>query len=167
MLRAAVLASTLLLVPAVAHADLYLTGGVGPTADLEGDFDRIATDGKSGRIALGKSWGAVGIEGGFAGFGLADGHITTASVAVRLTAPVSKAFSIYALGGLEHAWLDRSAYDLSGNGYLLGAGVEYAPRQLPVGIWGEIGHHSGTLEMETATYHGSIDTLMIGLRLGL
>jgi hypothetical protein len=101
------------------------------------------------------------------GFGLADGRAVSAALALRLRAPITPLFGLYARGGLERTWVRSERMDLAGDGYLLGVGLDLAPPVLPVALWVELGHASTTLSGDGAAYGGTIQTAMIGVRVDL
>jgi hypothetical protein len=167
MFRTAVLASILLVVPAVAHADTYLTLGIGPQPDLNGTLSNYQEDGRVLQASVGKSWNIVSIEGGLQGFSTTLGRELSAQASVKLTAPLSPIVGIYARLGLEKAWFDYDAWDSSGSGHLIGAGVEVSPEFLPFGVFAEIERESLTTYADRGKYEGEIDTAIIGVKLGL
>lgn len=151
-----------------ARAGGYVSAGIGGAPDLAGELTMLSTeDTHSGRIALGRDFGPVSLEAGLGGFGIEGGTMMSASVSAKLNVDLVSQLDGYARGGLEHSWVDADgAMDgLSGDGYLLGAGLELALPGLLTdsAIWLELDREW----MELGQASGTADTLMLGLRFGL
>jgi hypothetical protein len=155
------------LAPAAAHAGGYVTAGIGGTPDLRGELAILAADGRNLRVGLGRTFGPASIEAGLSSFGLDDGRAVSGAVSVRLQAQLLGALGLYARGGVERTWVRSDRMDLSGDGYLLGVGLDFAPAMLPAAIWVEVGRETTSLSGAGASYDGAIHTAMIGVRVGI
>jgi hypothetical protein len=133
-MKSACLAVILVAASATASsAGTYVGLGVGSSASIGGDSTAITSDGgRSGRLIVGQSFGRLSIEGAgtrYGAFYQKAGYDGTAlAIAARLTFPVSGPIALFGRGGLQRTWLSTSRANMtsfSGNGYLLGAGVEY------------------------------------------
>ena len=150
-----------------AYAGGYVSAGVGGAPDLGGDLTMLTTEGRSGRIALGHGFGALAIEAGLGGFGVDGGTMMTASLSAKVKTDLVSKLDIYARGGLERTWVraDGPMADLSGDGKVLGAGLELNLPGLLTdsALWLELDRQW----MQLGPSHGTADTLMLGLRFGL
>lgn len=129
------------------HAGTYVGLGIGSSADVGGQMSNFGggfgSDGsRSGRLILGYRFGRLSVEGNATRFGLLynnnlQDEITTLSAAAKLSFPVESHFEAFGAVGLERSWLSAqiSDQDMSGNGYLLGAGFEY---RVDLGLGGSI-----------------------------
>jgi hypothetical protein len=135
MKRALILA-TILITSGVASAGTYLGLGVGPSVAANGNNDTLQGDGRAWHGLVGYRFGHLSLEGGFTEYGLAidgtkqsnstyDG--TELSASLKYSIPLSAGFEAFGRGGLQHTGIsnDSGAHDVSGNGVLLGLGVEY------------------------------------------
>ena len=131
MIRAGLVAVVLAVTASAASAGTYLGLGVGTSADLGGGMGRFTTDnGRSDRLIVGYRFGRLSIDGSGTRFGLLnqgryDG--TELAAALKLDVPVAGQLGVFARGGVERTWLSSQSTQpsLSGDGYILGAGLEY------------------------------------------
>ena len=116
-----------------ASAGTYVGLGIGSSASVGSNTLAVTGDGgRSERFVLGESFGRLSIEGAGTRFGARHRAIgyddTTVALAARLTFPVSGPIAVFGRGGLERTWLSPGPQNMTsyaGNGYLLGAGIEY------------------------------------------
>ena len=141
-MRLSVVAAVIAASTSVASAGTYLGAGIGTSASIGGDHNRYAPDGRSGRLILGFGFGRIGVEANATRYGLDNAGVswnaTTAAVAVRAAFPIGYNFELFGRGGVERTWLTTNAPgpgmpEPSGNGWLLGAGVDY---KINLGITG-------------------------------
>lgn len=132
MKTALVLATSLIAFSSTASAGTYLGLALGTKPGVSDDLDRVATpDGRSARFLGGFRFGNVSLEGAINGFGvrtgLGDHTVYQLSAAAKLNLPLADGFELLGRGGLERTSLDLGddRYNLSGNGFLVGAGFEY------------------------------------------
>jgi hypothetical protein len=151
-----------------ARAGGYVSAGLGGSPDLGGDLTMLsAEDASSGRIAVGQSFGPLALEAGLGGFGVDGGTMVSASVSLKAKTNLVSRLDGYLRGGLERSWLrsDGAMGDLSGDGTMLGAGLEVG---LPLvladaAIWLEVDRQW----MDLGPADGTADTLLLGMRIGL
>lgn len=108
--------------------------GVGTNAVSEGT-DKLGDDGRSARLLGGMRWGRFSIEGMLSGYGLSLADRSGAqqmdayqiSLSGKYNFPLGDQFEVFGRAGVQHTWAsgDLPQYDISGNGFLLGAGFEY------------------------------------------
>lgn len=120
--------------PALARADGYVSVGVGSSAGT-GNSDTFSSDERlSGRLMIGQRVSLLSVEAGVSGYGLEGMSPGTTWDAIslgaglKLNVPVLLGFEVFGRGGVERTWLedsDGSMADYAGNGYFLGAGLEY------------------------------------------
>jgi hypothetical protein len=124
-----------------ASAGTYIGLGIGTSPAMnDGDVKAhyFAPEGRSGKLLLGQRWGQISVEGSLGGFsvvqendgvfGKAIGTAYQASVSLKGTLPLGNSFHAFGHAGLQHMWITDDADDsfsASGNGYVLGAGIEY------------------------------------------
>lgn len=125
----ALLVATLVAAPAIASAGTYIGAAVGPGADLG---DGYAQNGRHYRGILGYSIGQISIEGlvsynGALDTNNLDNDVINASVAGKYSLPLSDGFEVFGRLGYGRTWVNPSGDTPSanGDGFLLGAGVEY------------------------------------------
>lgn len=133
MTRLAIAAVLLAASTSVASAGTYLGIGIGTSADGSlGDSDTVEGAGRSGRLMLGSRFGRLSIEGQasrfdlmFAGGGAYES--TQLGAGLKANVPLGNNFELFGKGGVQRTWLnlDGTAYDLAGNGWFLGGGIEY------------------------------------------
>lgn len=143
MTRASLAVVVLAAATSSASAGTYVGLGIGSTATMGGDMTQISGDGtRSERFLLGQSWGRFSVEGAATRYGALyrtagyDG--TSVAVAGKATFPVMPHVSVFGRLGLQRTWLSTNRMDLvsfDGNGYLLGAGLQY---DLDVSILGGV-----------------------------
>ena len=146
MKRAALAVALVSALSGTASAGTYIGLGIGPaptvsttsTPDAE---NAVLGHGRSGRLILGQRFGRFAIEGALGKFDLeladngGQGPIYTvyqAQVAGRYGLPLGDGFEVFGKLGLQKQWFnnERSEFDVSGSGLLLGAGAEY---RIPTG----------------------------------
>jgi hypothetical protein len=173
----------LIAAPAVAHAGPYVSAGVGSGPALGGDFDDVlSTDGHSaGRVGIGHRFGPASLEAAIAGFGVtataptgqtASGTALSAQISAKLGVPIFLGIGAYGRGGLEHTWMGPTPSEsdrLSGNGKVLGAGLEYNVDFVlaSAGVWLEFDREWITVSSHDMAFDGTADSLMAGLRVGI
>lgn len=122
-----------------ASANTYLGLGIGTSPAVDDEPARLDGDGRSGKVLAGMRFGNISVEGAISRFGVTftqvNGSVSPygdtyqASGALRLSVPLGNNFEAFARAGLHHTWIsaDRNpdVNDVSGDGYLVGAGVEY------------------------------------------
>ncbi|HWU86428.1 MAG TPA: outer membrane beta-barrel protein [Kofleriaceae bacterium] len=134
MKRAALALALVAATSSVASAGRYLGIGIGTNAVSESS-DKLGADGRSARLLGGMRWGRFSVEGMFGGFGLALADRSGAtpmdayqlSAAAKYNLPLGDNFEAYGRAGLHHTWASGQldVYNVSGNGFLAGAGFEY------------------------------------------
>lgn len=134
MKRALLVASGVMAISTTASAGGYVGLAVGTRPGVNDELANSVANpqGRSFRGLGGIRFGNVSIEGALNGFGAVtaqDGerNIYQLSAAAKLSLPLGDGFEAFGRAGLEHAWLDLGddRYNLSGNGFLVGAGFEY------------------------------------------
>lgn len=138
MKRAALLAALLAATPSAASAGAYVGLGIG-TNEVSGS-DRLVDDGRSLRLLVGYQFrplrfGSFAVEGSIGGYGLGlldrtsvvEIDATQFSLAGRFNLPLPNNFQAFGRLGVHHtsASAANSIYDTSGNGPLVGLGIEY------------------------------------------
>jgi hypothetical protein len=177
--------------PAAAHADGYVSLGVGSEAALGGELgDQFHSEGLSaGRLALGYRSRNLAIEAVAFGNGLgpmsmsspsaASADMATASLGIDLKYHLELVLGLegYGRAGLHKTWLAQSGQPSSmtsgyqGDGHVLGGGLQYGLEILPVvdaAVWMDYSHQ--VFELADADYRpltGTADVLTFGLSLGL
>ena len=122
---------------ATSSAGTYLGLGVGTSANVAGQMTTFSGDGdRSGKLIIGQQFGRISIEGTATRYGLLNyGHTpfdaTEAAAALKLSLPVGNNIELFGRAGLERTWLSGPQFDLAGNGFLVGAGLQY---RLDLGI---------------------------------
>jgi len=131
MKRAALAMTMLAATSGVASAGGYLGLGVGTGPALDGDVELYSV-GRSGKLLAGSRFGQFSIEGALGQF---DARLSNndpldfyqASIAGKVNIKLGDGFEAFGKLGLQRTWLNHSSptIDRSGNGYLVGAGIEY------------------------------------------
>ncbi len=136
MQRALILA-TLLATSGMASAGTYLGFGVGPAAAVSDDNNALAPSGRTWHALVGYRFGHLSIEGGLSEYGVVEPaasktanaafDVDQVSLSARYSIPLSAGFEAFGRGGIQHTGIgnDSAVHDVSGNGLLLGAGIEY------------------------------------------
>jgi hypothetical protein len=133
MKRALLVASVVVMsVSSVASAGTYLGLSLGTEPAVTGGLDEVATpSGRSLRGLGGLRFGNFSLEAALNGFGVLTGrgdqNVLQGSLAAKLNLPIADGFEAFGRAGLERTWLDvgDDRYNLAGNGFLVGAGIEY------------------------------------------
>jgi len=167
---AAVFTALLFATAGTAHADRYVSLGIGKS-DLGGGLNQSFDDTDSGayKLSVGQRFGNWALEASLFGSDFIDGleQESTLSLGVGLkyhfmhTGPLS----LYGMGGLNKTWLN----DHAGTGYDLGLGAELGFKMpfAQMAIFAELAHHETELRSTgTADLDGSIRTAMIGVSVG-
>ena len=180
----ATLLATMLAGLSAAHADGYVSLGVGTRAALSGELgSQFQSEGVSaGRLALGYRSGNLAIEAVAFGNGLGpmtgNADMATASLGVDLKYHLHLVLGIegYGRAGLHRTWLAQSGEAESlmtgyqGNGHVFGGGVQYAFEQLPVAgaaVWADYSRQAFDLSNEVQqTMSGTADVITVGVSLG-
>lgn len=170
-----------------AHADGYVSLGVGSEASLGGEIgDRFQSEGRgAGRLALGYRSSSLAIEAVAFGNGLdamssgvaSDASMATMSLGLDLKYHLHLVLGLegYGRAGLHKTWLSQrvqsemAAYQ--GDGHVLGGGLQYVFDLLPridAAIWADYSHQVFDLDdAEGRPLTGSADVLTLGVSLGL
>ena len=177
MKRAALALALVAATSSVASAGRYVGIGVGTNAVYEGT-DKLSEDGRSARLLGGMRWGRISAEGQLSGFGLALADRSGAtpmdayqlSIAGKYNVPIGDRFEVYGRAGLMHAWAsgELDVYDVSGNGFLLGAGFEY---RVTTGIasgslWVDYQVNKATLTGDRFEFDATMRQWTLGLSVG-
>jgi hypothetical protein len=135
MKTAFVVATVLVASSGVAKAGGYLGLGIGTSPAVSEDAFDAGPDGRTGRILGGFRFGRFAVEGNIgvysvqANAGVVHYGVRQLAVAGKYSLPLQDRFEAFGRVGLQHTSLDRdhegSDYDLSGKGFLIGAGIEY------------------------------------------
>jgi Outer membrane protein beta-barrel domain len=137
MKRAGLAVVTLAALTGSASAGTYLGLGIGTSPAVSEQTDRLESGSRSGKLLLGTRFGNVAVEGSLGGFDMliADqagtlktfGSTYQAAIAGKLSVPLGNNFEAFGRAGIHHTWIDTDvdANAVSGNGLLLGAGIEY------------------------------------------
>jgi len=135
MMRA-LLAAAVITIPTAAHAGTYLGLGIGTEPGGSGAaFSYAQPSGRSLRVLGGYRFGNFSLEANLDGFGIVNARVPATedhneyalSGIGKLSLPFGSGFEGYARLGLERTWLSfggPSQNDLSGDGYLIGGGLE-------------------------------------------
>lgn len=129
---AASLVAGLVTISTVAHAGAYVGLGIGPEPASNDALQKTANpDSRSLRGLSGWSFGNFAVEGALGGFGVAtnrgDQNVYQLSAAAKYSLPIGSGFAVFGRAGVERTWLNLGddRYNFSGNGFLIGAGVDY------------------------------------------
>jgi len=182
MKLAVVAGLSLLALSSTAHAGGYVSVGIGPKASFGGELEGVYnSDGhNTGRIVVGKQFGIVGLEAGIGGYGFSgttqdtldvtDGRMYNAQLAVTVTMPLMTKLDGYLRGGVEKAWASgeyNPGIDVTGNGWLIGAGAAYRLGVQDAALWAELGHELVSYDhTNNPTREGSVNTLLVGIKVG-
>jgi Outer membrane protein beta-barrel domain len=132
MKRAPLVATGLLAISTTtAWAGGFAGLALGTQPSVNAEMDALASpSGRSLRGFGGYRFGQFALEGAINGFGVATGRgdqtVYQASAAARFNLPIANGFEGFGRAGLERTWLSfgDERYDLTGNGFLVGAGIE-------------------------------------------
>ena len=186
MKRALLVGAVLLATTTAASAGTYLGLGIGPDANV-GGTDSLSSGGRSARLLGGYSFGglkvgAISVEASLTGQSLtyntnARGMFDAKELAIagRYSYPLGYHFEVFGKAGLHHTWLTHQSsdvYNASGNGFLLGLGVEYRFANMgPVkgpSLFLDYTHYMASLEGDRAMYEGvNVGMWMLGFTVGL
>ena len=166
-------------------AGTYVGLGIGTAPAFSEQRGQLESDSRSGRVLVGMRFGNVSVEGAVSGYDLAIqsdsgvvqpyGNLYTASAALKLSLPLGNNFEAFGRAGVHHTWIsaDESELDVSGNGLLIGAGIEYRLNLL-IGqgsIFMDYQYSRAKLDGELLFDSNALDTsarmLTIGLTVGL
>lgn len=179
-MKSVVLAASILAASSgVASAGGYLGIGIGTAPTAHSDDTMLGNDGRSGRLVLGQRFGNLAIEGSLTGFTLADQRGNTfdtrqLGVAGKLNLPLQDRFEAYGRFGLQRTWVsaNQAGVDSSGDGYLMGAGIEYRIN-LGVGsgsLWMDYSYNNASLVSDgDAAMKSDLTTRMwmLGVTIGI
>lgn len=114
-----------------ASANGYLGLAVGTKPSINDGLESVASPfGRSLRGLAGLRFGNVSLEGAVNGFDAhtsrGDQTLYQASASLKLSFPLSDGFEAFGRAGVERTWLslDDDRYNLEGDGFVLGGGVE-------------------------------------------
>ncbi|MDQ3334731.1 MAG: porin family protein [Myxococcota bacterium] len=138
-MKRAVLAMALVTVSSgIASAGTYIGLGVGTGPSVSPDEleNDLVNDGRSGRLILGHRLGRFAVEGAVGKYDLVlsdNGgggplyEVYQAQVSGKFSLPLGDGFEAFGRLGLHKQWFnsERSDFDTSGSGWLIGAGFEY------------------------------------------
>lgn len=176
-LAAVLVATALLATTSTAHADRYVSLGIGKS-DLGGALSDNFNDTDAGayRLSVGQQFGNWALEASLfgsdfiAGSGL-ETNSSTLSVGVGLkyhfwhTGPLSA----YGKGGLTKTWLRADDFDHEGTGFDLALGLDLGVK-LPfaqMSLFAELGHQQTELRsLNDSDLDSSIRTAMVGVSVG-
>lgn len=183
----ATLLAALLSGVSAAHADGYVSLGVGSEAALGGDLgDEFQSEGHStGRLALGYRKKSLAIEAVAFGNGL--GPMGSAATTGAEMATVSLGLDVkyhlhlllglegYGRAGLHKTWLSQSVQSemdaYQGAGHVVGGGLQYVFDLLPkidAAVWADYSHQVFELDSPAGrSITGSADAMTFGVSLGL
>lgn len=176
-------ALALLALPTAASAGGYVSAGVGTGPAFGGELEGAYTgDGHtSARLMVGKRFGIVGLEAGLTGFGFtgtaqdtsdttAGARMYQAQAAVTVTMPLMVKLDGYLRAGIEKSWASgevNPGIDISGGGYVIGAGAAYNLGVRDAALWLELNHELVTYDhTNNPSREGTVSTLMVGVRVG-
>jgi hypothetical protein len=160
---------------APASAGTYIGLGIGTGPSIGNDtIPNANNDGRSGRFILGMKFGRLSVEGEANRFGMllnGDSYDSTMlGLGLKYSLPLANGFELFGRGGLQRTWLssnaDRNDYEGSGNGYFLGAGVEYRIR--PFGsVFVDYERQSATIDGNSTPYGQSAGMFTLGATIDL
>jgi hypothetical protein len=142
MTRLAIAAVLLAASTSVASAGSYLGIGIGTSADGSvGASETVEGAGRSGRLMVGTRFGRLALEGQGSRFDMmfasSSYETTQLGLGLKVSVPLGNNFELFGRGGVQRTWLnldgDSTMYDSAGNGWFLGAGIEY---RLNLGVTG-------------------------------
>jgi hypothetical protein len=179
MNRAALAVILLAASSGVASAGGYLGLGVGTGPAASSSGGDLESDGRSGRLLFGFKTGKLAVEGAVSGWDMQfmTGRLQTpiggtvdawqASVAAKLSLPLSDGFEAFGRLGVHRTWLNRDdAYvEVAGNGYLLGAGIEY--RFGIASVWMDYQYSAADVEGQLGEFDFSARMWTLGLSIGI
>ncbi len=164
----------------VASAGTYLGLGIGTAPAISENTDRLSSDGRSGRFLLGMRFARISVEGSVgdydvlispAGTAMPYGTAYQASAALKASFPLGNNFEAFGRGGVQHTWInaDDGVHDVSGSGYLLGAGFEYRLNLLlgQGSIFVDYQYNKAKLEGDRLAFDASTRMWTLGLTLGI
>lgn len=162
-----------------ASAGSYLGLGIGTAPATSTSTDLMATeaDGRSGRLLLGIRLARLSLEGSVGRFDLVvnnqhDFKNTMLGAGLKYNLPLGDNFEAFGRGGVQRTYLNEvmaDRYDVAGNGYYLGGGVEYRVEFLLGGsIFLDYQYATATVDSETLwSFDVSNRMWTIGLTLSL
>jgi hypothetical protein len=174
-------AATLGLLSGSASAGTYLGLGIGSAPEVNEQTDRLESSGRSGKVLLGMRFGNISIEGAVGRFDMARqndrgqivpfGDTFQASLAAKLSLPLGNNFEAFGRAGVHKTWInaENNENDVTGDGYLVGAGVENR-LNLVLGqgsIFVDYQYNDSKLEGDRFMFDGSSRMFTLGLTVGL
>jgi len=176
-MKRALLVATGLAVSTTASAGGYLGLSLGTQPAINDDLTATATPiGRSLRGLGGARFGNVSIEGALNGFDVIptrNGRTTMyqLSAALKLSVPLGNNFEAFGRVGLERSWLNLSdsVYNLSGDGFLIGAGFEYRLNAVltNASLFVDYNVHRVTLESEANKVDSTTRMWGVGFTIGI
>jgi hypothetical protein len=195
MLRALLVASVIAAVGAAsgatASAGIYLGLGIGtaPSTSVSSNNNQasvpISTDGngRSARLILGERLGRFSIEGDVDHYGLllndAPFDAWDAALLLKYSQPIGNGFELFGKGGLVHTWVTSGGdaptganlLNSTGDGWVLGAGIEYRINLLLAGcsifVDYELGSSKFGVDNTQQTYDQTTGMAMLGATVSL
>jgi hypothetical protein len=175
MNRAALVLALLTASSGVASAGWYAGLGIGTGPEIGSDVGDFEDGGRSGKALVGSRWGNFAVEGALAGYdviGPSNNVYDTwhASIAGKLNLPIGDGFEGFGRVGIQRTWLspESSDYDVSGTGYLVGAGIEYRLNlaATAASIWIDYQYSSADLEGMRDNFEYSARMWTLGATIG-
>lgn len=159
----------------------YLGLGIGTGPAMDSDAMEFESVGRSGRVIAGMRWGQLSVEGAIGGFDAVGAmrsrnnvdDVYQASAAAKLSLPLGSGFEAFGKGGLQRTWLrlqnSDETFNVSGDGYLLGAGFEY---KLNLGVaggslWVDYQYTTASLTGDRQSFDLSSRMWTLGLSVGI
>lgn len=170
----------------VASAGTYVSLGLGSTGVSDEAQQGFVENGRSARLAVGYQFNipalgpklGVSVEGGGSRFGAAHGAAdyngTDLFAAGKVSYVMGDQFEVFGRLGMQHMSLstDSNQPQLSGNGYLLGAGFEYVIPQKALkraSIWVDLTRASSSMTPDTGNGKArsiAFDAATLGISVG-
>ncbi|HEX4419547.1 MAG TPA: outer membrane beta-barrel protein [Kofleriaceae bacterium] len=166
----------LMVISTTASAGGYLGAALGTEPSINDGLHSVAKPfGRSARGLAGIRFGHLSLEGALDGFNVltqrGNQTVYQGSVALKLNLPIGNNFEGFARGGVERTWLslDDSKFDFSGNGYQIGAGIEYRLNAIlaDASIFLDYSFHSATLDNTGGHIDTSSGMWGLGLTVGI
>jgi len=159
---------------ASAGGDLGLAVGTKPS--MSDELENVGVPlGRSLRGLAGIRFGNLSVEGAVNGFdvhtGRGDQTVYQASAALKLNLPLGNNFEAFGRAGLERTWLslDDDRYDLEGDGFMLGGGIELRINALisNASLFLDYTVHRATLKDSRDSVDATTGMFGIGFTIGL
>jgi hypothetical protein len=191
MLRALLVATLLAASGPTASAGIYLGLGIGtaPSTSVSSNTNQASTpistdgNGRSARFLLGERLGRFSIEGDVDHYGLllndAPFDAWDAAILLKYSQPIGNGFELFGKGGLVHTWITSGGgapsganlLSSSGDGWVLGAGIEYRINLILAGcsifVDYELGSSKFGVDNTQQTYDQTTGMAMLGATVSL